>query len=177
MTSPTLDRPSGRALSNTNLYAAVDPGIAAVQDAPTIGYGTLREEERRHIRVQVEGPVPAWVSQTVEYMSKLFALPDNWDADGARRIAPSAAMSALRLVLAAAATGAPPPSLVPTVEGGLQVEWHTHGIDLEIETLGSDRFAVLYEDQQTGADWEAEAGLGSPAVTLPLTELARRTVA
>lgn len=116
-----------------------------------------------------------WLAAIIERLNHLLALPDNWDSEGAERVNRAAATMAMQLLVLAASVGAPQPTVGPTVEGGLQVEWHTHGIDLEIETLASGRFDVLFEDHLSGDDWEAEAGLSSPAITMPLMELARRS--
>ena len=52
----------------------------------------------------------------------------------------------------------PPPSVVPTWEGGLQVEWHRNGVDLEIEVNSSGRvveyFFASSEEEHEGMAWE-----------------------
>ena len=42
-------------------------------------------------------------------------------------------LGALTILAKILDSGAPPPSVVPTYEGGVQVEWHRNGVDLEIE--------------------------------------------
>ncbi len=173
MTTATPATQSRVSLSERNVYTHGEPGIAAIQDTPTVRLDY--PPHVRPLRFGLAGPAPEWLPETIQRLNHLLALPGNWDSEGAQRIGQAAAVMTLQLLVQAASIGAPRPTVGPTVEGGLQVEWHTCAIDLEIETLSSGRFDVLFEDQHTGADWEAEAGLSSPAIIMPLTELARRS--
>lgn len=164
--------PNGRSLSERSLYLPSEPGIAAVQDATTRNETTHRW--RSALRLSIEGDVPEWLFRVIGRLNHLFALSYNWDAEGAEAISQTAAEWAVRLIAAAARIGTPEPDVVPDVDGGLQVEWHVQGIDLEIATRSPGRFDVLFEDHRTGADWEAESGLGSPEIIEPLTTLAHR---
>ncbi len=44
------------------------------------------------------------------------------------------------------------PTVVPTVHGGIQLEWHTRGIDLEIEVSPEGRCDVYCQEDNT--EWE-----------------------
>jgi hypothetical protein len=46
--------------------------------------------------------------------------------------------------------------VVPTVGGGVQLEWHTGGIDLEIEIQAPGHFHVWLEDPQENLELETE---------------------
>ena len=50
----------------------------------------------------------------------------------------------------------PSPSIVPTSRGGVQIEWHVKGIDLEIEVVTPHRFQASFEDAVTEEGWEKE---------------------
>jgi len=39
------------------------------------------------------------------------------------------------------------PAVVPSAGGHLQAEWHTNGVDLEVEVLSPTSVAVYYRDQ------------------------------
>jgi hypothetical protein len=45
---------------------------------------------------------------------------------------------------------------VPTVDGGVQLEWHEAGIDLEVEVQSAFRFSVYFVDSKTGEVREEE---------------------
>lgn len=55
----------------------------------------------------------------------LLQLPENWDSYGAPRLDP-AVVERARLFLSRV-------SVVPCSDGAVQLEWHTHGVDLAIE--------------------------------------------
>ena len=51
----------------------------------------------------------------------------------------------------------PPPTVVPTSEGGIQVEWHRNGVDLEIESAPSGQVEFFFASQSEeyeGSAWE-----------------------
>lgn len=169
MTTATPRLQLGFSLSDRSLYIHREPGVAAIQDTPTIGRNSMR------LRFGLTGLAPDWLPATIQRLNQLLMLHDDWDSEGARKIELTAVTMALQLIILAANIGAPQPTIGPTVEGELQVEWHMGNIDLEIETLASGRFDVLFEDRELGDDWEAGAGLNSPAITVPLTVLARRS--
>jgi hypothetical protein len=50
----------------------------------------------------------------------------------------------------------PPPQIVPTSAGQIQVEWHEGGLDLEIEITGRYQVQVFLEDAPSGECWEKE---------------------
>ena len=67
----------------------------------------------------------------------LLALPENWDSYGAPKITSSAVDAALRLRAALATE----PAMVPTSKGGVQLEWHDRGFDVELELLPDGQLA------------------------------------
>ena len=44
------------------------------------------------------------------------------------------------------------PAVVPTSQGGLHIEWHRHGIDLEIES--PPKYRLMSVDEQMGDEQE-----------------------
>lgn len=58
----------------------------------------------------------------------------------------------------------PEPFITPTNRGGVVIEWHTRGIDLEIEVEAPDLYHVSFENPNRSEEWEEdihfpEAGL------------------
>ena len=64
--------------------------------------------------------------------------------------------------------GTPQPAVVPTVKGGVQLEWHACGIDLEIEIGQPGRFHVTYEEPNEDVELEAELTLADLPLSPPL---------
>lgn len=117
---------------------------------------------------------PAWLPPTARALEDILQLPENWNSYGARRIDPEVAAAALTLLNQTMARATPPPIVTPTNRGGIVLEWHTRGIDLEIELVSTSRFHVFYEDDHTGQQWEDEVGTDFTPSAGYLADLARR---
>lgn len=106
--------------------------------------------------VGVEQKQPEWLNPTVKAMHDLLSLPEDWDSYGAGPVDPQCITLAIGLLLEIMQTGTPIPLVIPTVKGGFQLEWHTNGIDLEIEIEPSGRSYAFFEDLREGSIWEGE---------------------
>lgn len=108
--------------------------------------------------VSFEGAMPAWLEPTTGALADLLWLPADWDSYGAPPVDVDQARAVLELLGEIMNNDTPHPQLVPTNRGGVQVEWHRSGIDVEIETLVPGRFLVSYEDstRDEESEWEQE---------------------
>lgn len=75
-----------------------------------------------------------WFSNAIGRLEDLASLAPGWDSYGAKSVAADMAMAAVRFLadVAVASPGVHEPSIVPLSDGGIQVEWHRCGIDLEV---------------------------------------------
>jgi len=90
----------------------------------------------------------SWVERVIGEILRLQKLPENWDSYGALRIDDQAAVIACYLIRKAAKrANIPEPTVVPTSIGGIQLEWHTSGIDFELEVLPPNYVNIYWEDQ------------------------------
>ena len=75
---------------------------------------------------------PAWQHRVKARLDQLRALPQSWDGYHSVPISPSVA----KFVLDVLGSTMPPftsaPSIVPVSGGGLQLEWHEGGLDIEL---------------------------------------------
>ncbi len=120
-----------------------------------------------------------WQYSIRRNIAELLDLSDNWDSYGAVAIRPEYAASALGLLQSIMDSETIAPSVVPTNLGGIQIEWHAGGIDLEIEVESTSRISVWYEDNRTGVSWEDELSsdlskLAEAVATLRLQSAERR---
>lgn len=99
-------------------------------------------------------PPPFWSYEMLARISELGELEDDWDSYGARPVDPHCAAAAADLLLSFLGPSAPKPSIVPTSRGGIQLEWHRAGADLEIEIESPARFYVSFEDERAGEEKE-----------------------
>lgn len=161
-----------RALSDADLAVAWGEGAGAGSSTSS----TPARERPWHVQpsIKVRGERLAWLSPTIEQVNKLLRLPENWDLDGASRVDPRAAIAALELLGATARPDTPAPSIVPTDEGGVQLEWHMRGIDLEVEVTPTGRVQGFFADSGDDHEWEADLTTDVAPLVMALSLLWRR---
>jgi len=96
----------------------------------------------------------AWFVPVRNSVDELLSLHENWDSYGAAPIRQEFVASASSLLHSIMDQDTPLPAIVPTTPGGVQIEWHRDGIDLEIEIESTSRISVYFEDARTGVSWE-----------------------
>jgi hypothetical protein len=99
---------------------------------------------------------PAWLADIQHQLQELLMLPENWNSYHARPITAAAVNAAGELLRNLAQADTPRPIVTPTVRGGVQLEWHTRGMDLDIELEGPEQFEVLFEDPRNDLVYEDE---------------------
>jgi hypothetical protein len=107
---------------------------------------------------ETDRPRPAWFGQAVASLNEASMLAANWDSYGAPAIRRSSSLAALKLLAQITTQTTPRPSIVPTNRGTVMLEWHTRGIDLEIEAIGPGKFHVAFEHLGGTDAWESEVG-------------------
>ena len=103
--------------------------------------------------------VPEWVRPTVNELIRIMQLPPNWDSYGAQPVQSVLVGRAVEILSRVMEENSPPPSIVPLNDGGLQMEWHLRGQDVEI-VVCTDEPPTYYYHSDTGS---AEEGLPSAA--------------
>ncbi len=101
-----------------------------------------------------EQAIPRWSYDLLMKVSEIGELEQGWDSYGARAVDPDCAATTVELVLNLLDSNTPMPAIVPTIRGGIQLEWHRAGADLEIEVESRARIHVCFEDEQTGEERE-----------------------
>lgn len=119
-----------------------------------------------------EDLVPEWWSSAIQRILFLLELPDNWDSYGAKKVDRNIAFQAVQILQQISRPDIPPPSIVPTVNGRLQFEWHTNGIDLEFEVMSAALISASYEDHNSDIEWDKDLDYNLS----PLTEVLKTLV-
>jgi hypothetical protein len=70
--------------------------------------------------------------ETVQTFIELLELPGRWNSYDAKQIRKENVTAAVNLLGRLMRPGTPAPIVVPKVRGGVQLEWHTKGVNLEI---------------------------------------------
>jgi hypothetical protein len=152
---------------------------STLPDRATLTVGTAG---RREFRIQFDGEQlvigivhpPAWAEPMVQSLGKLLQLEPDWDTYGGSPIDPMCVVAALKLALEVLPDDMPVPSVVPTSRGGLQLEWHTRGVDLEVEFLSATRVCGLFEDADSGTWWEEDLSSDLRPLAEAISKLSKR---
>jgi hypothetical protein len=127
---------------------------------------------RQIVTFEVRNPAADWLRDAISEVEALTKLPADWNTYGSRPIAASAATQAVGFLVDNAYAELARPAVVPLADGGVQLEWHRGGIDLEIAFSPVDP-GVYFEDTRSGET--AEASL-SDARSFVLSSLSRLAV-
>lgn len=136
------------------------PTVTGAQRAPSFDEPIIFGSDRLpdptdplSVTVKIEPEHYGQMSQALARINQLASLDEGWDSYGARAVQPDSAIHAVRLLAAVISAGAPLPEIVPTTEGGIQLEWHRSGADLELEITPRSAVEVFlrFPDEQT---WE-----------------------
>jgi hypothetical protein len=131
----------------SNAVAFYDPEVARVSV-------TTRPDARRSASYTLEPALPAWLKPTIQSFMGLLQLPQNWDGYGAVQVREQIAQQALMVLVEVMDNDAPAPSVVPLSNGGVQLEWHRRGRNLEIEFPADEAPGFYYYED--GSEFEGE---------------------
>lgn len=111
---------------------------------------------------------PYWIDDVICQVRKLWKLPQNWDSRGAKRIDKNLLETIVKVLSEVMRASTPPPCMIPMSCGGVQLEWHMRGMDLEVEFRSSDDFDVFCEDHFDSTIWEGSFAIDD---LVPLVEV------
>ncbi|HRQ73240.1 MAG TPA: hypothetical protein PLU35_09455 [Phycisphaerales bacterium] len=129
----------------------------------------------RTLRLDVPGSTETATRTAVARLNEILGLRSNWDSYGAKPIDSTAAVAALMWLYGIDRPGLPAPSVVPVPDGSVQLEWHMHGIDLEVCFQPTGESACSVEDRIKHTEQEGSLEEIGDAVRLVVHELALRT--
>lgn len=82
-------------------------------------------------------------------LAQLVALDDDWDSYGGHPLAPEIARRGWWVIHELSRFGVPVPDVIPTSDGGLQLEWQQASLDLEITFQPDEQPTVFFLDRST----------------------------
>lgn len=129
-------------LADAPLGFGSEPSTAALlSGTPSTGLlGQRRGRGVLYIRqIAADGtPLPAlaWLDEVQRKLQELYDLPVGWDDRRALPATEQAVEGVVRILFAIMRPDSLTPHLVPLPDGGIQVEWHANGHDLEVEVEG-----------------------------------------
>jgi len=110
------------------------------------------------IGVPAEALHSVWLQPTLDgVVAALEILPDDRD----RPADPEAALEALEFLAIAAEPDTAPPLVAPLNDGGIQIEWHRGGIDVEVVfSTDPEERGIWVRDQETRVEEEGDLDPG-----------------
>lgn len=130
---------------------------ARVNEYSISGADTLSlDQPFRRLRIEVFESSPgdvSWFSKAAESVNALLSLPRGWDSYGARSPSEQAARKAIDILTDLVGEGARMPAIVPTSKGGIQLEWHNSGLDVEIEIDAAGAVTAYVESDGFSNAW------------------------
>lgn len=123
----------------------------------------------------IAGPgLPSWVMPVLERLSALVDLPPNWNGSASAPVEPRLAEVAVNEVLALVMPddAAPLPQIVPCVDGGLQLEWHRAGWDVEVQLTPLGEIWVDASEVDGDLEWEGDFSARREDLKLVLKSIA-----
>jgi len=98
----------------------------------------------------------AWIAATYDAWARLSRLEENWDSYGGQPIRREALLGVLNFLVHIDVAPLPLPAFVPMSNGGVQLEWHSNDIDLEVEVDGLNEGSFIWENNVTGECHEGD---------------------
>jgi hypothetical protein len=102
------------------------------------------------VEVHASRPLSSTFLKSVEAVADLLGLARGWNSYAAKPIAPQNAIQAIRLLGEFLEPQTLPPAVVPRVQGGLQLEWHTESVDVEVYIDSRANVSFFAEDLESG---------------------------
>lgn len=106
-------------------------------------------------------PLPLWAVDAEQQLQLLVALRRGWDGRRAEPVTELAVQTVVLVLAEVMAGSTPSPQYFPLPDGGLQVEWHAGGHDIEVEVDGDGSLHVLSTEPE-GTTVDAELAAASP---------------
>jgi hypothetical protein len=153
-----LRYPSGSFTHRTELRPVSEWGISAHPQKPVLHHVQLAP-----IRVTSPPAAAPWVAHLISNINRMSVLPGGWDGYDGLPLSFDAAVEALRFLASVMKPTTEPPWIVPLSNGGLQVEWHDRGLDIEIAFGEREEPVCLISE----GDDVAEIALDEAATRLP----------
>jgi hypothetical protein len=126
------------------------PSATAANLEETVGATSRRASSYPNFARAFEAePERKWQSEVQQRLLTYAKLPHGWDTYNAPAIGWDAGLFALSVLNDFMRPRTPVPQVVPSTAGGVQLEWHQKGVDLELHITGPYRCELWFKDHRT----------------------------
>lgn len=115
-----------------------------------------------------------WQSEVQSQIERIKALSEDWDGYGAGPVRNDVMKFAAQVLQNIMHLSTPAPKLTPMSNEGLMLEWHIHGIDLEVDIERPGTMWMSFEDSVEHIDEEGEVRANLRPLWLPIEKLTKR---
>jgi hypothetical protein len=112
-----------------------------------------------------------WFDAVMQGFVDLLTLPPNWNSYGAGAIDLDVVRTAMTFINEVLGPQSPAPSVVPLSSGGLQLEWHRKGMDLEMVFELREPPSFYYRNRANGEEGDYELSQNSLLLRTILSRL------
>lgn len=145
--------------------------ITTLDEADTLSSRFLLSWSTRHSdrMIFIIEDVESWLGPFLEDANRLLALPEGWDSYNSESVSSNAVARGLNLLVSIMSAEARSPDVVPTSNGGVQLEWHDGERELEIEIPHEGKGWISWQESEQADHWET-----SFSPELPSTDVLER---
>jgi hypothetical protein len=93
-------------------------------------------------------PERKWEAAVVQALVRLVKMPAGWDSYNAPPLRRDAGHFALEILQSVMRPRTPLPQVIPSAAGGVQLEWHEKGVDLELHITAPYQWELWFRDLQ-----------------------------
>jgi hypothetical protein len=145
-----VSKPNWTFSSQTVALATYGQHTVKLYDPDTIGWN--------HIKLITDVPLELeWLDATVKGLGSTLSLARGWDTYDGAPVSTRSVDRALAFLFAFLEPSSPTPSVVPLSDGGVQVEWHRGGLDIEVTFSPREAPELYVRDLETGNEWDGDA--------------------
>jgi hypothetical protein len=132
-----------------------EAGVVVANPSPAFGDHSLSSRQAS-LRLAVPSEIAdaRWFRPAVEQLGALLTLPPNWDSYGGRATAQASASQTISFLAQTLSAQVAPPWVVPLHDGGVQLEWHRGGVDVEVVLSPEEGDHLYVSDLADGDEWE-----------------------
>jgi hypothetical protein len=114
----------------------------------------------------------SWLHENFARLQSISRLLSGWDGGQAREIDKSLIDGVARFISSEIVSRLKePPQIIPTIQGGLLIEWHTMAVDLLIESSPAEEPTFFYRDVDRNTEVEGSIADHMQALQAAFTKL------
>jgi hypothetical protein len=117
-------------------------------DPPNAASDAARKANFPKFHAALNDPARKWQVEIVSALAKFAKLQAGWDSYGAPPVNRDAGHFVLEILQGIMRPQTPIPQIIPSSVGGVQLEWHEKGIDLELHVTAPYKFEFWFQDHQ-----------------------------